>query len=140
MQVTKPLYKLISGENAARNQNLMKWEAECHEAFDKCKELCTSTPTEQLLGKIPVFIIKSREGDDKMKVVHRNLLLLLFSDPSDHTSESDTKSVVDQTVSTHEVIAAGVVTSHVQNMSAYSRAWVVNMFQQGLEFVTALYE
>ena len=62
------------------------------------------------------------EGDDKMKVVHRNLLLPLFSDPSDHTSELDTKSVVDQTVSTHEVIAAGVVTSHVQNMSAYSRS------------------
>ena len=75
-----------------------------------------------------------------MKVVHRNLLLPLFSDPSEHTSESDTKSVVDQTVSTHEVIAAGVVTSHVQNMSAYSRAWVANMFQQGLEFGTALFE
>ena len=69
-----------------------------------------------------------------------NLLLPLFSDPSDHTSESDTKSVVDHTVSTHEVIAVGAVTSHVQNMSAYSRAWVTNMFQQGLLFVTALFE
>ena len=78
------------------------------------------------------------EGDDKTKVVHRNLLLPLLSDPSDHTSESDTESMVDQTVSTHEVIAAGAITSHVQNMSAYSRAWVTNMFQQGLEFVTAL--
>ena len=73
-------------------------------------------------------------------MVHRNLLLPLFYDPSDHTSKSDAKSVVDQTVSTHEVIAAGVVTSHVQNMSAYSRAWVRNMFQQGLEFLTTLFE
>ena len=48
---------------------------------------------EQPLGKIPVFKIKSMEGDDKMKVVHRHLLLPLFSDPSDHTSESDTKSL-----------------------------------------------
>ena len=48
-----------------------------------------------------------------MKVVHRNLLLPLFSDPSDHTSELDTKSVVDQTVSTHEVIAASAIASHV---------------------------
>ena len=80
------------------------------------------------------------EGDDKTKVVHRNLLLPLFSDPSDHTSESDTKSVVDQTVSTHEVIAAGVIASHVQNMGTYSRAQVTNMFQKGLEFVTALFE
>ena len=39
-----------------------------------------------------------------MKVVHRNLLLPLFSDLSDHTNESDTKSMVDQTVSTHEVL------------------------------------
>ena len=93
---------------------------------------------EQPLGKIPVFKIKSMEGDGKMKVVPRNLLLPLFSDPSDHTSELDTKYMVDQTVGTHEVNAAGVVTSHVQNMSAYSRAWVTNMFQQDLEFVTAL--
>ena len=84
---------------------------------------------EQPLGKILVFKIKSTEGDDKMKVVHRNLLLPLFSDPSDHTSELDTKSMVDQTVSTHEVIAVGTVASHVQNMGAYSRAWVTNMFQ-----------
>ena len=75
------------------------------------------------------------EGDDKRKVVHRILLLQLFSDPSDHTSESHTESVVDQTVSTHEIIAAGAVTSYVQNMSAYSRDWVTNMFQQGLQFL-----
>ena len=69
------------------------------------------------------------EGDDKMKVVYRNLLLPLFSDPSDHTSELDTKSMVDQTVSMHEVIAVGVIASHVQNMGTHIRAWVTNMFQ-----------
>ena len=95
---------------------------------------------EQPLAKIPVFKIQSMEGDDKMKVVHRNLLLPLFSDPSDHTSELDTKPVADQTVSTHEVIAVGAVTSHVQNMGAYSRAWVTNRFPWGSEFVTALFE
>ena len=84
---------------------------------------------EQPLGKIPVFKIKSTDGDDKTKVLHRNLLLPPFSDPSDHTSELDTKSVVDQTVSTHEAIAAGTVASHVQNIGAYSRAQVTNMFQ-----------
>ena len=75
-----------------------------------------------------------------MKVVHRNLLLPLLSDPSDQTSKLDTTSVVDHTVSTHEVIAAGAIASHVQNMGAYSRAWVANMFHRGLEFVTALFE
>ena len=75
-----------------------------------------------------------------MKVVHRNPFLPLFSDPSDHTSESDTKPVVDQTVSMHEVVAAGVIASHVQNISTYGRAQVTNMFQKGLEFVTVLFE
>ena len=80
------------------------------------------------------------EGDDKMKVVHMNLLLPLFSDLSDHTSELDIKSLVDQTLSMHEVIVAGVIASHVLNMGAYSRAQVTNMFQQGLEFVAALFD
>ena len=86
------------------------------------------------------------EGDDKMKVVHWNLLLPLFSDPSDHTNKLNTESVVGQTVNMHRVIAAGAVTSHVQNMNAYSKAQVADMFQQRLlqqlvqQFVTALFE
>ena len=43
-QVAKPLYKLISGENTARKQNLIKWDLECQEAIEKLKELCTTTP------------------------------------------------------------------------------------------------
>ena len=84
---------------------------------------------DQPLGKIPGFKNKSMEGDDKTKVVHGNLLLSLFSDPSYHTSESDTKSMVDQTVSMYEVIAVGTIASHVLNMGTYSRAWVTNIFQ-----------
>ena len=38
-QLPKPLYKLISGENAARKQNLIKWDQECQEAFDKLKRV-----------------------------------------------------------------------------------------------------
>ena len=75
-----------------------------------------------------VFKIKPMEGDNKMKVVFRHLLLLLFTDPSEHTNELDTKSMVDQTVSTHEVIAAGAIASHVQSMGTCSRAWVANRF------------
>ena len=62
------------------------------------------------------------EDDDKMKVVHRNLLLQLFSDPSGQTSESDNKSVIDQIVSTQVVIVAGAVASHVHNLSTYGKA------------------
>ena len=93
---------------------------------------------EQPLGKIPVFKIQSTEGDEKTKVVH--LLLPLFSDPSDQTSELDTNSKVDQTVNAQKVVAVGVITSHVQNQGTYGRAWVTNMFQRGLEFVRTLFE
>ena len=97
--------------------------------------------TDQPVCKIPFFFkIKSTEGDDKMKVVRRNLLLPLFSDPSDQTSESDTKCMVYQTVSAQEAIANGAIASHVHNLGTYSRAHVTNMFQRGLEFVTALFE
>ena len=95
---------------------------------------------------MPVFKVESREGYGKTKAVHWNLLLSLFSDPSDHTNTLDTESVVDQTVNTHGVITAGSVTSHVQDMSAYSKAQMADMFQQGLlpqlvqQFVTALFE
>ena len=78
--------------------------------------------------------------NDKSKVVHRNLLLPLFTYPSDHTNELDTKSMVDQTVSTIKVIVVSATANHVQNMVDYSRAGVTNMFQRGLEFVTALFE
>ena len=64
--------------------------------------------------------------------MHWNLLLPLFSDLSHYTNELDTESMVDQTVNTHEVVVASAVTSHVQNMSAYSRTWVASLFQQGL--------
>ena len=89
---------------------------------------------------MPVFKIKPMEGDEKMKVVHRNLFLLLFSDLSDHTSETNTKSMVGQNLSTHDLIAVGAIASLVHNVGAYSRAWVRSMFHRGLEFVTALFE
>ena len=91
--------------------------------------------TEQPLGKISVFKIKSMEGDDKMKVVHRNILLPLFSDPSDQTSKLDTKSTVDQTVSAQEAIVKGVIACHVHILGTYGRAWVTNMFQRGLSLL-----
>ena len=50
---------------------------------------------EQPLGKISVFKIKSTEGDDRVKIVHKNLLLPLFSDPLDQTSEPDSKFLFD---------------------------------------------
>ena len=42
--VAKLLYNLISWENAAKKKNLIKWDSECQEAFDKLKELFITTP------------------------------------------------------------------------------------------------
>ena len=42
--MAKPLYKLISRENDAKKQNSIKWDLKCQEAFNKLKELCTTTP------------------------------------------------------------------------------------------------
>ena len=35
---------MISGENASRKHNPIKWDLECQTAFDQLKELCTTTP------------------------------------------------------------------------------------------------
>ena len=43
-KVARPLNILISGENASRKKKLIEWTEECQLAFDKLKELCTSTP------------------------------------------------------------------------------------------------
>ena len=40
----KPLNALISGENATKKKKPIEWNEQCQIAFDKLKELCTSTP------------------------------------------------------------------------------------------------
>ena len=69
-----------------------------------------------------------------------NLFLPLFSDPLDQTSEWDGKSLLDQTVGTQEIIVASAVISDVHNLCTYGRTWVSNIFQKGLEFITALFK
>ena len=96
---------------------------------------------EQALGKLPVFKIQPVEGDDKEKVVHRNLLLPLFSDPSDQTSQQGNESMIGpkETISTEVAIVVGAIASHVHNLTTYEGAQVTNMFQRGLDYVTVLF-
>ena len=42
--VARPLNLPVSGDNANGKRALIKWTEECQAAFDKLKELCTSTP------------------------------------------------------------------------------------------------
>ena len=43
-KVARPLNVLVSGENASKKKKLIEWTEECQLAFDRLKELCTSTP------------------------------------------------------------------------------------------------
>ena len=43
-KVLSPLNVLILGENASKKRKLIEWTEECQIAFDKLKELCTSSP------------------------------------------------------------------------------------------------
>ena len=95
---------------------------------------------EQPLGKLLVFKIQSTEGDDT-KVVHKNLLLPLFSDPLDQTSKQDSKSLVGpkETIGTQVVILVSAIASHVHNLGTCEGAQVTNLFQRRLEYVSALF-
>ena len=43
-KVAKPFNSLVSGDNANRKKALVDWSDECQIAFEKLKDLCTSTP------------------------------------------------------------------------------------------------
>ena len=78
-----------------------------------------------------------------MKIVHRNLLLPVFSDPSDLIGELDNSMPLvgpKEIMATQVTVAASAIASHVHNLSAYEGAQVTNMFQRGLKFVTALFQ
>ena len=96
----------------------------------------------QPFEKIPVFKIKSWRGDNKVRMVHRNLLLPLLSDPLDHAGEPDNgRSLVSpkETMGTQVAIVVSAIARHVQNLSAYEGVQVTNMIQRQLKFVTALF-
>ena len=42
-QIAKPLYQLITGENAKKKTNEIEWTDRCEEAFCKLKEICSDT-------------------------------------------------------------------------------------------------
>ena len=43
-QVAKPLYQLLTGENAKKKTNEVEWTEQCEQAFNKLKEICSDTP------------------------------------------------------------------------------------------------
>ena len=43
-QVAKPLYQLLTGENAKKKTNIVEWTEQCEQAFSKLKDICSDTP------------------------------------------------------------------------------------------------
>ena len=92
---------------------------------------------------MPVFKIKSWGDDDRVKMVHRNLLLPLLSDPLDCAGELDnSRSLTDpkETMGAQVAIAVSAIASHVHNLGAYEEVQVINLIQKGLKFVTTLFQ
>ena len=82
-------------------------------------------------------------GDNRVKMVHKNLLLPLLSDPLDCTGELDNgRSLADpkETMGTQVEIVVSAIASHVHNLGAYEGVQVTNMIQKGLKFVTTLFQ
>ena len=77
-----------------------------------------------------------------MKIVHRNLLLPLLSDPLDHAGALDNnRSLVNlkETMGTWVATAASAIASHVHYLCAYERVQATNIIWKGLNFVTTLF-
>ena len=82
-------------------------------------------------------------GDDRVKIVHRNLLLPLLSNPLDHAGELDnSRSLADpkETMGTWVATAVSAIASHVHYPGAYEGVQVTNLIQKGLKFVTTLFQ
>ena len=82
-------------------------------------------------------------GDDRVEIVHRNLLLPLLSDPLDHAGELDnSRSLVDPKESMGAQVAttASAIASHVHYLGAYEGIQVTNLIQKELNFVTTLFQ
>ena len=96
----------------------------------------------QSFENMPVFKIKPWRGDNRVKIVHRNLLLPLLSNPLDHAGELDnSRSLANpkETMSAWVADAVSAVASHVHNLGAYEGVQVTNLIQKGLKFVTTLF-
>ena len=39
--MASPINQLVSGENARRKKPLVEWTAECQQAFEQLKQLCS---------------------------------------------------------------------------------------------------
>ena len=78
-----------------------------------------------------------------MKIVHRNLLLPLLSNPLDCAGALDNnRSLVDlkEIMGTQVATVASAIASHVHYLGAYEGVQATNIIWKGLNFMTALFQ
>ena len=91
-----------------------------------------------------VFKIKPQGSDNRVKIVHRNLLLPLSSNPLDCAGEpGNSRSLTNwkETMGTWVATAASAIACPVHYPGAHERVQVTNLIQiqKGLKFVTTLF-
>ena len=82
-------------------------------------------------------------GDDRVKIVHMNLLLPLLSNHLDCAGEPDnSRPLVNpkETMGAWVATAVNAIASHVHYLGAYEGVQVTNLIQKGLNFVTTLFQ
>ena len=81
-------------------------------------------------------------GDDRVKIVHRNLLLQLLLNPLDSAGALDnSRSLVNlkETRGTRVATAVSAIASHMHYLGAYEGVQTTNIIHKGLNFVTTLF-
>ena len=78
-QVAKPLYQLVSRDNAKAKRKEVEWSKECEEAFLKLKEICSNTPILAYADYQRLFKVHTDASESGLGAV-------LYQDPEDGTT------------------------------------------------------
>ena len=78
-QIAKPLYLLITGDNAKKKTNEVEWTDTCQHAFGRLKEICSETPVLPYPDYTKVFKIHTDASE-------KGLGAVLYQDQDDGTT------------------------------------------------------
>ena len=78
-QIAKPLYLLITGDNAKKNTNEVEWTNECESVFYKLKEICSETPILAYADYTNIFKLHTGASE-------KGLGAVLYQDQDDGTT------------------------------------------------------
>ena len=77
--MAKPLYQLLTGENAKKKTNEVEWTEQCEQAFSKLKDICSDTPIVAYVDYSKCFKVHTDASEQGLGVV-------LYQDQDDGTT------------------------------------------------------